>query len=56
MVTLQMFGLGVLVAWLPSLVTVALLAWHARSARCAELASEPPSGRMLSLIRGGADA
>ena len=56
MTILQAFGLGILVAWLPSVVIVPLLAWHARCVRGAEVARERPSGRLLTLVRDGADA
>jgi hypothetical protein len=56
MTILLAFGLGIIVAWLPSLVIVLLLAWHALCVGGDDLVGERPSGPMLRLIRGGADA
>jgi hypothetical protein len=55
MTILLAFGLGILVSWLPSLVIVFLLAWHAHCVRADDLVGERPSGPILRLIRGGAD-
>jgi hypothetical protein len=56
MTILLAFGLGIIVAWLPSLVIVLLLARHALCVGGDDLVGERPSGPMLRLIRGGADA